>query len=412
MRSVWLLVLASLGCRSVLGFDESITVTDDASGPALCETWDPQGFDPCTLGAPLPALHLGPGEYVYDTTTSGGTLFDSARHVIVESKLTLTQSDRSVVAVLSIDALAIDAGATVNVIGLKPLLVVAWSTIAVNGAIDAGSHVGVTDTLIHTAQTVRFGAGANEACAVNAGSDGSNALTSTGSSGGGGGGFQGTGGAGARGTGASLPGGAGGVSVPALVIRGGCPGGASGTAGQSATPPAAQSSQALGGAGGGAIRLVAYDSITVAGSISANGAGGAGAPQNSACGGGGGGSGGYVAFEARAVTFGATGTVTANGGGGGGGGGAADFGNEGTDGKIDLQVAPGGAISNSGCGQAGGAGSLGMQLGGANALIAGMCSSGGGGGGGGGGAAGFILLASTNITTTEPAKLSPPPLMQ
>jgi hypothetical protein len=407
MRSVWLLALTTIGCRSILGFDDPITVTDDASGPS-CETWHPQGFDPCALGAPMPALHLRPGEYVYDTTISGGRLFDSDRHVLFESKLTLTQPDQSEIAVLSVNALAIDAGATVSTIGFKPLLVVAWSTITVDGAIDAGSHVGVTDAPVHTARTVQFGAGANQACGVNTGGDGSAAISTAGSNGGGGGGFQGAGGAGARGAGASPPGGAGGAVVPALVIRGGCPGGPSGTAGPSATPPATQGSHALGGAGGGAIRLVAYDSITVEGSVSANGAGGAGAPQNSACGGGGGGSGGYVAFEAPYVAIGASGIVTANGGGGGGGGGANDFGHEGSDGKIDLQVAPGGAVSSSGCGQAGGAGSLATQIGGADALVAGVC----GGGGGGGGAAGFIILASANVTVPGTAQLSPPPLRQ
>jgi len=406
MRSVWLLALATFGCRSLLGIEEPITGTDAAVDAASCTGWHPMGFDPCSF-APVTLPLLGPGAYVYDTTLDGGTLFDSNRRVIVASKLTLTQPDQSVVAVLSVDALAIAPGVTVSVIGRKPLLVVAASTITIDGVLDAGSSIGVTDVARHTAQTIKFGAGANEACAINVGGDGANAVAGAGSTGGGGGGLQGTGGAGARGAGAPLGGGAGGVSVPALVLRAGCPGGASGTAGATATPPAAQSSQALGGAGGGAIRLVARDAITVAGSVSANGAGGAGAPQRSACGGGGGGSGGYVGLEAPTVAIGATGVVTANGGGGGGGGGGTDAGNEGSDGKIDLQVAPGGAASASGCGQAGGAGSLATQLSGETAVLAGGCVA---GGGGGGGAAGYVVIASHGFAAEATAKISPPPL--
>jgi hypothetical protein len=405
MRSVWLLALATLGCRSVLGIDEPIIVTDAAVDAAACATWHPLGFDPCAY-APVPLPRLGAGSYIYDTTTTGGTLFDGTGHPIVSSKLTLTQPDQSVVAVLSIDALAVDAGATISVIGPKPLLIVAGSTITVEGMIDAGSYVGVTDVAKHTAQTVRFGAGANQACATNVGGDGASAASIAGSMGGGGGGFQGAGGAGARGAGAGPPGGAGGAMVPALVIRAGCPGGASGAAGPGARMPASASSRALGGAGGGAIRLVARDSIMVLGSISANGAGGAGAPQSSSCGGGGGGSGGYVALEAPTVTIGAMATVTANGGGGGGGGGD-DAGNEGADGQIDLVAAPGGAISRNGCGQAGGAGSLAAQLDGASATNGGGCVA---GGGGGGGAAGYLLIASPGFVAEATAKLSPAPL--
>jgi hypothetical protein len=407
MRSVWFLALATLGCRGILGIEEPLPAADGATdASASCATWHPQGFDPCAY-APMPPVHLGAGQYTYDTTAAGGTLFDSARRVLARSQLTLLQADRSAVAVFSVEALALDAGATVSAIGPKPLLVVAWSTITVDGVLDAGSHVAVMDVAKHTAQTVQFGAGADESCGANTGHNGGDATTIAGSGGGGGGGFQGAGGAGARGSSAAPAGGAGGASVPIPMLQGGCPGGSSGTAGASATMPAAAASFTLGGAGGGAIRLVAHDAITVAGSISANGAGGAGAPLNSACGGGGGGSGGYVALDAPIVTIGPEGTITANGGGGGGGGGTTDFGNEGADGKLDLQAAPGGATSTSRCGQAGGDGSAPTQLGGANAPSSGGC----GGGGGGGGGAGFLVIASPGFTAAESSKLSPPALM-
>jgi hypothetical protein len=413
MRSVWLLALATFGCRSILGIDEPIiTIDAGTDAPVSCTTWHPQGFDPCALGAPAQALHLTPGQYTFTTTKTGGRLSDTTGHVLLQSDLTIMQSDSSTIAVMSVAELVVDAGATVNVVGLSPLLVVAWSTMSIDGALDAGSYIGVTDAVKHTAQTVRFGAGANESCGPstgNTGKDGGNAITGAGSSGGGGGGFRGAGGAGARGANASTAGGAGGVSVLPSVIRGGCPGGASGTAGSSAIDPAKVASSALGGAGGGAIRLVAHDSITVAGSVSANGAGGAGAPQNSACGGGGGGSGGYVALEAPAVTIGEAGVVTANGGGGGGGGVTTDAGNDGADGKIDLLVAPGGAANANGCGKSGGAGSVATQLDGSNGPVPGTC---GGGGGGGGGGAGFIFISSAGYTTAGTAKLSPPVMLQ
>jgi hypothetical protein len=177
------------------------------------------------------------------------------------------------------------------------------------------------------------------------------------------------------------------------------------------------SSQTLGGAGGGALRLVAHDAITVTGSVGANGAGGAGAPLNSACGGGGGGSGGYVAFEAPTVMLGANAKVTANGGGGGGGGGntLGDAGNDGADGKFDVQPAPGGGTSNDSCGQPGGASSAGTELAGSNGPVPTGCTGGAsrsGGGGGGGGGAGFLFVASPGYTAAATAKISPPMRVQ
>jgi hypothetical protein len=67
----------------------------------------------------------------------------------------------------------------------------------------------VTNPPAHIAQTVQFGAGANEACGANVGGNGANA-GSSGSGGGGGGGLQGAGGAGAASAGTSVAGGVGG----------------------------------------------------------------------------------------------------------------------------------------------------------------------------------------------------------
>jgi hypothetical protein len=404
MRSVWLLVLAASGCRAVLGFEDAIVVDATVDVPA-CARWRPVGFDPCTLGAPMPSLNLGPGAYVYDTTLGGGKLSDGAGNVVVASTLTVAQADQSSVAVLSVDAFTVAAGATLSVVGPRPLLVVSWSTIAVDGVIDAGSHLGVTDAARHIAQTTQFGAGASQACSAGAGKAGGDAPASGGSGGGGGGGFQGTGGPGGPGGNLGAAGGAGGPVAALPLIRGGCPGGAGGAAGPIAILPATSASRALGGAGGGAIRLAARLQITVAGSIGANGAAGAGAPTRSACGGGGGGAGGYVGLDAPSLMI--SGTITANGGGGGGGGATTGAGNDGSDGKIDVQAAPGGALATGACGRPGGSGSVQMTLAGTSAGGSDGC-----GGGGGGGAAGFLIVASDGYAATTAARLSPPTLQQ
>jgi hypothetical protein len=398
MRSVWFVALVVTGCRGLLGIEEARVVDPATDAPAQCATWSPDGIDPCALGAPSPAFQLGPGTYTYDTTDGGGMLTASTGAVVFRSAITVTQPDQSVVAVMSVEAFTLDTGATLRVVGRKPLVIVAWSTIAIDGELDASSQLGVVDDRAHVAQTVRYGAGANEGCTGTAGSPGKSDATVGGSGGGGGGGQQGLGGAGAHGAATLALGGAGGSATSATSLRGGCPGGASGAAGDRASPPASKSSQAQGGAGGGGLRLIAYDAIRVAGSIAANGAGGAGAPTGSGCGGGGGGSGGQLELDARTITV--SGVVVANGGGGGGGGDLALSGRDGADGRRDDTAAPGGAVQ--GCGAPGGSGAAATQLSGVEGILS-TC----GGGGGGGGAAGLIIVASPAYTALPAAKVSP-----
>ena len=412
MRSVWFL-LAACGCRGILGIEPPIDVPDDvADAPALCTTWHPPSVDPCALGAPAPMPTLAAGAYTYDTTDAGGTLFDAAGHAVLASGLTLPQAGGPMLAVLSIDALALDAGATIQVTGAKPLMIVAWSAIVIDGVLDASSRSGVTDEASHTVQTVQAGAGANAGCTTDLGSDGTKAADAgLGSGGGGGGALQGAGGAASTGGMTDVLGGAGGVAatpIPMQVLRGGCRGGFSGAAGVRVSLPLHPGSQSPGGAGGGAIRLVARDSISIAGSIRANGAGGAGAPTRSGCGGGGGGAGGVIELEAPIVTI--SGTLSANGGGGGGGGNKDEAGHDGANGTSDLVAAPGGAIAASGCGAPGGAGSGGTVLAGSTASEPDTCGGGvdGGGGGGGGGGAGLIAATSPQVAAAETATISPP----
>src|SRR5438477_463173 len=83
----------------------------------------------------------------------------------------------------------------------------------------------------------------------------------------GGGSFQAAGGGGGQGGIDAVAGGAAGAVAAIAILHGGCPGGSSGAAGSVARPPASAGSRALGGAGGGAIRLVAHDAIDVAGAV-------------------------------------------------------------------------------------------------------------------------------------------------
>src|SRR5262245_19678291 len=98
MRS-WLLALAACGCRGLLGIETPVDATDTAvpvDEPAACTFWHPDGFEPCALGAAMPPLQLDPGDYIYDTTTSGGRLsevhLDNTMRLILSSALTVAQS--------------------------------------------------------------------------------------------------------------------------------------------------------------------------------------------------------------------------------------------------------------------------------------------------------------------------------
>lgn len=400
MQSVRLLALAATGCRAVLGIGEPPAPPDTGSG--ACATWHPDGFEPCSLPSVAPALALVDEVYLYDTSgDAGGTLYNAGHQAVLRSDQTLHQPDGTIAAVLVVDQLTTSGATRVNVVGPRPLVIISWSTIAIAGTIDAGSHLGIQDAPAHVAQIVQFGAGANQGCLASAGHDGDDAPLSGGSAGGGGGGQGATGGSGGSGGKGTAHGGAGGPAIAEIGLHAGCPGGTSGAAGGIARPPATTGSRALGGAGGGAIRLVARDSIDVTGSISASGAGGAGAPLHSACGGGGGGAGGYIGFEAPIVKLG--GSIAANGGGGGGGGDSEVPGDDGADGAVGVQPAAGGAAASTGCGQPGGAGAAAAMLGGGAAGNSDACS---GGGGGGGGASGVIVIKSPGYTP-GPGTLSP-----
>jgi hypothetical protein len=165
-------------------------------------------------------------------------------------------------------------------------------------------------------------------------------------------------------------------------LRGGCRGGN------------ASGSEAHGGGGGGALQISSGATLTIHGTVSANGGGGE--PSVESGGGGGGGSGGDVWLQAVRIVVDDEAAVVAQGGAGGSGG---DPGIAGEDGAPDpVERALG--VLNGGNG-AGGAPFLGAQTGGDDAPFQ-M------GAGGGGGGVGRIAVHATGCVPS--AQINPAPL--
>lgn len=150
-------------------------------------------------------------------------------------------------------------------------------------------------------------------------------------SGGGGGGFGGNGGEGSQFFYAA-PGAGGGTYNPDLTAQladGSCGGPGGGGDGEGA-----------GGNGGAAIQLAAVDTLTLSGTVLANGATGneasPGSYRDNSQGSGGGGSGGALLIRANNVTINSGATLSANGGGGGPGGSIQG------DGQAPVSIVPGG----------------------------------------------------------------------
>ncbi len=379
--------------------DPDAVIPDAPDAPAICAGWHPAHFMPCMIGTPKPPLTItaSGSPWTYTTTVMGGVLTDKVATVL-SSNVVVQQSDNSMVAVLNVEGLVVEAGATLYVVGDKPLIIASWGSITITGTIDAGSTTHETSATTHIDGPLRTGAGANRVanCSGLTGSQGATAASTGGSGGGGGAAYHGDGGNGTTGDTVMVAGGPGGTRIAQapMVIRGGCAGGSSGTAGTSAViSPATSATFSAGGGGGGAIELAAMTSLTVstAGIVNAGGAGGGGAPQGSAVGGGGGGSGGYVRLEAPTITL--SGVISANGGGGGGSAPYAFQGNQGSNATTASQAAGGPIYGGGNCGLAGAAGSIGGAFDGPDATGADSC-----GGGGGGGGAGFIFVATGTLS--------------
>ncbi len=334
----------------------------DGGGAVMACAWATH-FDACELPGtpPAQALVLNSGtKWTFTTLGTGGFGPVMPAGGFVIRKLSQTGGGRDVLALYT-SAFTLGAGATLDVTGDKAFVIVADSTIEIEGVLDAGSHAGNGGLPL-------VGPGANDVgCAGSL--DGG--VSSGGNGGGGGGALAANGGPGGDGHNGG-PGGLAGarVALPAFV-RAGCAGGAGGG-----------TRNGNGGNGGGAIELAARGAITVTGHINAGGGGGEGGDKQQG-GGGGGGSGGIISFHAPTVTFGPNAVIGANGGGGGAGGTDDESGHSGDDGPLAATSARGG---DSGSDRAGGDG-------GALSAASGSPGTGGGnGGGGGGGSVGYVMV--------------------
>ena len=201
--------------------------------------------------------------------------------------------------------------------GSRGLLLVASDSITITGTLD-----------ISSTRNGATGAGADSPACTTAGPGGQD---NGGGSGGAGGSFLGKGGDGGEGDqndsgppAGSRPGGKAGDVQAFVFVRGGCPGakGGDGTGGNHG-----------GGAshGGGAVYLIAGNTISIASNGAVFASGSAGLAADPESGGGGGGSGGLIGFDAMTLTI--DGTVAANGGAGGGGGSGGGMGQSGAGGN-------------------------------------------------------------------------------
>jgi hypothetical protein len=264
--------------------------------------------------------------------------------------------------VLTGTTIAVEGVGNLRATGNKPLVLLAIDSITAIAGIDVGSHRGVNP---------ETGAGADPAaCTAMAGTNPNNG------GGGAGGSFAGLGGAGAASANGGSTGGMPGPVASITTLRGGCPG-----------HDGEGSSRGSGGHGGGAVLLIAGNSITIGGEINAGGEGGRAGQQNTS-GGGGGGAGGMIVLDAQTVTN--TALLLANGGGGGEGSGEATAGGNGGD-PITIAAALGGTgLANGGDGGVGSATAAAGPGGTGNVGIVVNPGSLRGGGGAGGGGAGLI----------------------
>jgi hypothetical protein len=219
---------------------------------------------------------------------------------------TVTQSGGPSIDVLAFRSLTIASGVTVSFTGTNAVMIVVFGDANVAGTIHADGAPGANNR--STAGT--SGPGGGSSCSGSVGGAGGSGHTS----GGGGAGAHTAGGAGAGGVGGT--GGTAGSAFTSTALRGGCAGGASGD----------WACTTSGGGGGGALQISVAGTLTVTGTITANGGtGGTSMCMSGGCapgpnntfggGGGGGGSGGMVRLEGVTVT--SSGTVTTNGGNGG-----------------------------------------------------------------------------------------------
>jgi len=255
----------------------------------------------------------------------------------------------------------------VSVSGSRPLVIVAGTSIQVNGTLDAAGHEAMPTKAPPGAPFLGSSCTAFGQTPTNSGS---------GAGGGAGGSFMTIAGIGGNGNN-GMASNHGGTPAPAestdpVALRGGCDGQPGGNGGLSG---------GIGGSGGGAVYLVAGATINFDASGIINASGGGGHASASQAGGGGGGSGGMIVLFAPNISA-ETARLLANGGGGASGT-ANGAGTGGTDPQPTTPLVQAGAVVGpmSCCsGAKGFAGTLMAETGGD-----GQSGQSGGGGGGGGG---------------------------
>jgi len=290
------------------------------------------------------------GLIMLDTTTGKFTPDQTG------AKVTLVKSGG--VMVMAVGQLEITPAGTLRVMGDLPLLVVASDKIVINGLLDVSA-----DGIVPGPGGAKGGGKGGDGGGCGGGIKGKKDHF-----GGAGGSYGGQGGSGSSKGKAPC-----GKPCPTPLTGGSGGGDGEGNLG-------------FGGAGGGALQLTAWTSITISGKVNAGGGGGhkGGSPDifgEHTGAGGGGGSGGAVIMEAPQVTV--DGVVAANGGGGAGAGSVlAGPGGKGGDGQATLSAASGGKGAVPIVSGDGGKGSSQLTIdgGGGDSGLSGLYFSGGGGG--------------------------------
>ncbi len=313
-------------------------------------------------------------------------------------------------AVLRVGSFTIRRGATVDVTGAFPLVIVAAGSVTIDGILDV------------SADGSEPGPGAARFEMIGVGGHGSHVGSLDSGGGGGGYGLPGPHGGDAPCDGDGCTpayGGVGGTaygSATLMVLQGGAFGG--GNSCDGLAEGGAESTSA-GGAGGGAVQVYSEDSITIAdnGGIDAGGGGGGGGNTGSLfCNpirvvqghsGRGGGAGGAIFLQAPRISN--YGIIAANGGGGGGSAGDTN-GGHGQDGALSDSPAESGASGGGIRGAAGGQGGA-RNSSAAPGGDAVMHSENKGQGGGGGGAVGRIVIVTSAMEFDNEGTVSPAPLI-
>jgi hypothetical protein len=343
------------------GIDGPINLGSDAGGPAA--TCFGSGFVTACFASPPSGSVILTGSIDTDTDT---------------------RCDATVTATCNIGGRTVMTSGTVRATGSRPLVLVGADTVDITGVLDVASHVGSDNGA--AANGIACGSATMAMAGSLAGTPGGSFTTA-----------GGVGGIGADGA----PGGKPATPASPTSLRGGCAGGSS---------PVLMNggSGAAGGAGGGAVYVIAGSQIVVLGTIDASGAGGE-PPSGSVvpgepAGGCGGGAGGMVGFDAPTISV--TGTVLANGGGGAGGGDESGKGGVAGSDPSTVTAAAGGA-GGSGADPLGSGGNGGVgSTGGGTGAAGGTGGEDGGAGGGGGGGEGAIVVFGVLVTT---GNVSPPP---